>query len=370
VAQRVVLHVGTMKSGTTYIQNGLIRGAPQLDEAGAFYVGGCFRAQTVAVGGMVRSPDRLDPKPWQRLVGELRGRDGVAVFSQEFLSFARPANVAAVMRTLEGLEVDVVVTVRDQRRAIPAQWQTYARNLGTSSWPQFLRELEPMVGGESGSSLALWKFRRAQDVPVIVRRWAGHPGVSSVALVSVPGGGADPTELWRRFCSAARLEVAVPPAARGAVNESLGYASCHVLTRVNRITTALPKRRYRHSRTRVVQALLPLREREGRPELDRAGVRLADALNQRILDVAAEPGVITADSLAELAVEGPADVPAEVVPPHPDEVRRAVERVWEACLPDGSRAPPDVERAVAEIGDHLVAWARAEPVEGDVADAD
>ena len=97
------------------------------------------------------------------------------------------------MRTLEGLEVDVVVTVRDQRRAIPAQ---SARRLPGTSEPVPGRsscgKLEPMVGGESGSSLALWKFRRAQDVPVIVRRWAGHPGVSSVGH-GLRAGGAVPT---------------------------------------------------------------------------------------------------------------------------------------------------------------------------------
>ena len=44
MADRVVLHVGTMKSGTTYLQRSLESGV--LEGAGGFYVGGAFGAQT------------------------------------------------------------------------------------------------------------------------------------------------------------------------------------------------------------------------------------------------------------------------------------------------------------------------------------
>ena len=315
MAQRVVLHIGTMKSGTTYLQNGLVSGADQLRDAGAYYVGGTFGVQAGAVGGMIRPPARARPEKWQRLVAELRGRDEVAVFSHEFLSFARPQSIAALVNTLEGLEVDVVITVRDQRRAIPAQWQTYARNLGTSPWAEFLRELQPMLRGVDTSSLALRKFRRAQDVPVIARRWADQPGVSSVTLVPVPGSSGDPTELWRRFCRASRLDIPVPPGAQLPVNESLGYASCHLLTWINGAITRLPKPVYRRARTRVVRALLPLRGDEGRPELDQAGAALADALNQRILAACRDRGVTAVDSLDELTEESAEDRPQGCRPP-------------------------------------------------------
>ena len=97
VAQRVVLHVGSMKSGTTYLQNGLIRGAPP-DRRGRRVLRGA---------GLFPRPDRrgrrhgplsrpgLDPKPWQRLVGgNCADATGVAVFSQEFLKLARPARAS------------------------------------------------------------------------------------------------------------------------------------------------------------------------------------------------------------------------------------------------------------------------------------
>lgn len=359
MAERVVLHIGTMKSGTTYLQNALVNGADELEAGGAFYVGGRFNRQTNAVAGMLQPPAQRDPRKWVQLVEELHRRDGIGVFSQEFLSLARPANVAALVRTLEGLEVDVVLTVRDQRRAIPAQWQTYARNFGTSHWPEYLRELRPMVTGDSAKSLALRKFRRAQDVASIVDRWAGPPGVSSLTLVPVPQDGSDPTELWRRFCRAARLDVAAPSGARAPVNASLGYASCHVLTRINRTIAALPAPLYRPTRTRAVKALLPLKVAEGRPVLDRAGVALAQALNERIVRTGQDERVTTRDPLDELAAGATDEAPAEVPAPDPDEVRRAVERVGDACLP-GTSPPADLDRAVGEISDHLLTWGREE----------
>lgn len=357
MAQRVVLHIGTMKSGTTYLQSCLVGGAAELAQGGAFYVGGTFGAQTGAVGGMLGPPAKRERAKWDRLVAEVHERDGVAVFSQEFLSFAKPPLVAELMSSFAGLEVDVLVSVRDQHRAIPAQWQTYVRNLGTSEWPAFVDELQPMVTDEPSDSLALRKFRRAQDVPAVVERWAGHPGTSSVRLLTVPGAGSAPSELWHRFCRAARLEVPVPPGADAAANESLGYASCHVLAHVNRVTTSLPKPDYWRTRTRMVQALLPLRADEGRPVLDRDGAALAAELNRRTLALAGHDRVVVVDGMQELDPTVPEGTPATTPPPDPDHVSRAVDRVWQECFGDRPR-PSDDEQATVAVGDHLVAWAR------------
>jgi hypothetical protein len=359
VADRVVLHIGTMKSGTTYLQGALAAGT--LEDAGAFYAGGTFGVQTAAV----RQPAR-----WRRLAEEVAGRPGVAVYSQEFLSFASPKRVPRLVGAFGGTPVEVVLTVRDQHSAIPAQWQSYTRNRGTDSWEAYLREVERGASGdvEEGDGPgrdagrkagAARSFHRAQDVPRIVRRWRRQPGVDRVSVVLVPPSGAAPTELWRRFCEAADLEAAPPPTAGGRSNESLGYASCDLLRRLNVHLGPLDKRPYRSARAGVLGALLPLREAEGRPALDRDGVRLADRLNDRIVGTSSRPGVRLVGSLAELQHGDPAAAPAEVDPPAEDQLRRALAAVAERCLPGAAAPdlPPDrpVDELVDDVGRRLAA---------------
>lgn len=356
VADRVVLHIGTMKSGTTYLQSSLMSGAAQLEAAGAWYAGGSFKRQTGAVSGLLGSSDHASSSAWKSLVAEIDAGDGVALISQEFLSFARRRGIAALVGSFPDTEVDVVLTVRDQHRAIPAQWQSYTRNLGTDDWATYLRRLEPMRSGKRKGSLALRKFRRAQDVPAIVSRWTAHAGVARLVVVTVPPTGTEPVALWRRFCEASRLEVADPPASGAPANESLGYASCDLLRRLNAHITALPKPRYRRARSEVVRALLPLRAEEGRPELDQRGAALARLLNGRVRDsVAAHPRVSLVGTLDDLPVDASRSAATTVPPPSPEELRRAAEQAWRACRPDEHPPPADLDALVAELGAALVA---------------
>ena len=87
----------------------------------------------------------------------------------EFLSFAEDEHSSRRSSTRSpGLEVEVVLTVRDQFRAIPAQWQTFTRNFGTDDWETYLRRIDA-----SG-----WRGRRSQAR----RRPSAGPRTSSAIL--------------------------------------------------------------------------------------------------------------------------------------------------------------------------------------------
>ena len=87
MAQRVVLHIGTMKTGTTYLQSMLRANPDALASAGAFYAGTLGR-QSAAVQQLTDRSARRQQGPWYRLAAKVAATDGVAVYSQEFLSFA------------------------------------------------------------------------------------------------------------------------------------------------------------------------------------------------------------------------------------------------------------------------------------------
>lgn len=351
MADRVVLHIGTMKSGTTYIQQSLSHGTQELADAGGFYVGGSFGAQLQAVKGMMGGRDSAK---WYDLAARVARRDGVAIYSHEFLSFLSARRVREVVESFGGTTVQVVLTVRDQHGAIPAQWQSYTRNLGTADWGTYLRQLDPAQAQRWPDSKALRSFRRAQHVPRIVRRWVETPGVSGVTVVTLPPSGAAPTELWERFCQALELDAVAPRRALLTANESLGYASCELLRRVNPHLEHLSKRSLHSTRDGIVNALLPLRAQEARPVLDRDGAGLARAFNQSIHHAVARHDLAVVGSLDELPVAaGPTPAPSSVPLPQPEHVLRAAAHAWAACEPGTELPSGGVDDILEALGQRL-----------------
>ncbi|MFC6286145.1 hypothetical protein ACFP3Q_07235 [Nocardioides sp. GCM10027113] len=356
MVDRVVLHIGTMKTGTSYLQRVLDTGI--LESVGGFYAGGSFRGQARAVDSLFHEK-RREPRPWLALAERVRGREGTAVYSHEFLSFASEEKVRWIVESFGGVPVEVLLTVRDQRTAIPAQWQSYVRNRGTDSWDSYVRALDSLRGRRRGRradhSQAARTFRRSQGVPGIIRRWAAQPSVSAVGVVVMPVPGSPPELLWQRFCEAADLPAPAPPATLERQNESLGYASCEFLRRLNPWLADLGRLEYERSRRAPVQTLLTLRHREARPVLDRHGSALAGELNARILQAVDRHAARLVGSPTELPAADDGGEPATIPPADPDQLRRAAQLVWETCVP-GSAAPSgDVEDLVPELGRRLAA---------------
>jgi hypothetical protein len=364
MADRVVLHIGTMKSGTTYLQGLLSGPLLQGDDAPAFFPGGTFGAQTKAVRGMLRPRHlRKPPAAWRRLAKQVRQRDGVAIWSQEFLSFATRARAQEIIGSFDGAPVDVVLTVRDQHGALPAQWQSYVRHRGTDSWADYLARVSCSSGGKIDRSKAVKGFRRAQNVPRILERWYGLDGLADLVVVVVPPSSAPADLLWERFCEAARIDVAAPPPDAGdRANVSLGYASCDALRRVNPELEQLPRGAFISVRSALVDGLLALREDETRPRLNRVGAELARSLNAGIVAALDRSGIRLVGSRDELPTEDDgSDWPDEVVAPDAGQVRRALETAWTICGPGTPAPSADLDGLATALGRDLVARVRCLP---------
>jgi hypothetical protein len=360
VAERVVLHIGTMKSGTSFVQSALASNPAVLDAAGGRYLGETFGRQAKAVRDVFRRPRKpRRHQRWRALAREARRFDGDAgVVSMEFLSFAQADQVALFLDPLGDLPVEVVLTVRDQFRAIPAQWQTFTRNFGTDDWETYLRRIDGSPLGRGRRSRASTTFRRAQDVGRILDRWSADSRVSRVTVVTLPPPTAPRDELWRRFCTAVRLPAEGAALDQVHENTSLGYASCDLLRRLNVHLDDVRPRFYRKAMRPLARAsLAPLRDDEGRPELDQRGAQLATELNRRIRDTVARGRFELVGSADDLPVPDHVGAPQRVVPPSPDDVRRAALAVRSSALAtlDASPEPPPdgLDDLVAETANLL-----------------
>jgi hypothetical protein len=357
VGKRVILHIGAMKSGTSFLQSSLAQNQQALADAGVSFLGGSFGKQSRAVREVLQPPGhevRARKKSrWLALVDEASSEDRqTSIVSMEFLSFAGDEAVGRFLEPLAGFDVCVVVTVRDQFRAIPAQWQTYTRNQGLDDWPTYLRNIQANLSGRR-QTRALRTFRRAQELPPVLGRWRDRSEVDELAVVTVPPPGAPKDELWRRFCTATGIPPEAADLSSVRDNPSLGYASCDYLRRLNHHVSKVPPRQYRRAvRPLARESLVHLREEEGRPPMDAGAAAFALERNAALREAVTARADRIVGTLDDLPLTDAGDRPRQVDPPPHDQVVRAAEVAWDHSAakveePPGER-PGELDRLVAE----------------------
>lgn len=232
-ALRVVLHVGTFKTGTSYVQNVLWGGREVLAAQGVLFPG---RANWEEQVHAVR--DRLGMRvvrprqhgAWNRLVEQLAGWAGThAVISMEFLSLAGATRARRIVADLAPAEVLVVLTARDLARVVPASWQERVKNGRAWTWTEFVAGIQqPNQDCQPGKG-----FWSQQDLAAIARRWAEAVGDDAVTVVTVPPSGADAAELLGRLGEASDLDLSGPDPNPTWDNASLGAVETEALRRIN-----------------------------------------------------------------------------------------------------------------------------------------
>lgn len=327
------LHVGPMKTGTTYLQQLVYANREALATAGLVLPGERWSRQVRGVQD-VMGLDRFDRHvrreaagAWAALLEEVRADPGrVSLISVEFLSFASPRKARQVLRTLDGVDVRVLMTVRDMTSALPSQWQTLVHNGATFSWPDYLRGV-PAAGGRRfplavARRRATRQFRRTQDLGRMVRAWQAAVPPGAVHVVTVPRRTAGPDELWRRVASVIGVDPAAATEPPPATNPSLGYASVELVRRINLHLGRIPRSEYNWTlkETVALRHLSGRAQQDGRVPLVRPAYDLGLAWNAAARQALAAGVQVTGDLDVDLPVrpdpEQRARLPQE--PPPPD----------------------------------------------------
>jgi hypothetical protein len=233
VTERVYLHVGAPKSGTTYLQAVLEQNRERLAAAGVLVVGE-EHLDRVHAAMVVREDRRLEELPerastaWTRLVQQVRDWDGpTAILSYELFAGASAEQAARALRDLDGIETHVVITARDLGTAVPSAWQERLKFALTT----------PLETWRPTGPRAEWGWR-TMDPAGVAKRWGATLPPERVHVVTVPRDRSGDDVLWQRFASA--CEVAVPDLELGTTraNESLGLVAAELLRRVNEVVRA------------------------------------------------------------------------------------------------------------------------------------
>lgn len=357
-APRIVLHIGAMKTGTTFLQQLLADHREALARHG-FHVP---RDQAAGLRGILAGLHQSggggrQTRMSRRLLQSVQAYDGRAsLVSWEFLSFLDPTAARRLLGDL-GLDIDVVLTVRDAARTMPAQWQTRCRNGTTIPWPRFASSIGDWL--EAGRpSHAARVFERTQGIPRMLDVWAGVAGADRLQVVTVPQSGTDPLLLWRRFAEAVGVDPSVPVEAGVRHNPSLGYPSCELLRRINEeMGGEVPDDCGRLIRAVVAPDLEARAGTEARVRLDGPGLEIASAWNSRTVEAVRAAGVrVVGDLDRDLPTQPPADA-APVPPPADDELLEAAATVRTSLTGLGATSTPDlpadVDAAIRELADMI-----------------
>jgi hypothetical protein len=234
VAKRVVLHIGAMKSGTSFIQNVLHNNRERLSENGILFACERWRQQVLAVrelserGGQGQEPITPDG-PWQHLVDVVNEWPETAIISMEFLAPRRLPKIQIIQEAFAGSDLQVVLTARDLARSLPAMWTESTQNRGVRTWDEFL---DLVRSTDKGEKPGRW-FWRHQAIAEIASRWVDAVGREHFTLITVPPKGAPPGVLWERFAAVAGIPDGLCDTDDVRSNPGIDAASAMVLRALN-----------------------------------------------------------------------------------------------------------------------------------------
>ena len=367
---RVVhLHVGTAKSGTTWLQHVLAKNRPLLSEHGYLYPG--TRNSHFLASLDLRETSFMGhtyPRAagaWQRVVEEVDAFEGQALVSHETMAASPPHFVEKAVGSFPDSEVRVVLTCRDLARQLPAAWQERVKNRNEGSYEDYLTEVrEGWNEGRPGEDARFWY---AQGIPGIARRWADEVGPERVTVVTVPPPGGAVDLLWDRFRRAAAIPEVAADLDVATSNVSLGAAEVELLRRLNgQWGEEVPWPQYE----RLIKHRLVRREIGGEavagrlsvPEAHRAWVDRAaesvieqlradqitvvgdlEELRPRYLSSWTDPGSVRAEELLDVAVRLLASTAMRPPEQPPRRRKRRARQTADASAPPSS--PPGVREA-------------------------
>ena len=231
--RRVLVHVGTPKTGTSFVQDVLWLNRASLAEQGILYPADRFDEHFLAALDLLELPwgglETQAVGAWDRLAGRIRDWHGTAIVSHEILATATKQQVQRALRSFGDAEVHVVLSARDLVRQIPAEWQENVKHRRTIGYREFL---DTITDPPRDTELASW-FWGVQEVPDILDRWGSTLPSERVHLITVPKPGAPRDLLWERFAAVLGLDAAALRPETNRSNASLGVPETAFVRRVN-----------------------------------------------------------------------------------------------------------------------------------------
>jgi len=356
VTRKVYLHVGTPKTGTSYLQHVLFHNRRLLHRHGITYPAPRFDAHFLAALDLMRMPwGGLEAQAigsWDTLAASVRRSQDSAIVSHEILATASRLQIGRALESLghgDDSEIHLVLSVRDLVRQIPAEWQENIKHRAALSYGAFIERIQdPRREGR----IPTW-FWGVQEIPDILDRWGHDLPPEHVHVVTVPPPGGSPELLWKRFVEAFGLDGIDLQLDGERMNPSLGSAETTLIRRINRAANEeLEPAFYRPLvRELLAHQTLSRRTRTPRLALPPGAYPWASGLEESWIAEILARGYDVIGDLDDLRGAPPGDDYAD--PDHPDEsvVSSAAVDALKAVLLDHARLQRELGQRDAELRD-------------------
>lgn len=214
MAERVYLHIGAPKSGTTFLQTMLWSNKALLQQAGVL-LPGQKRAMHNSMAAWARSesPSAAKRRDWAQLRREIDAWPGTVLVSCEWFTMVPDELLARLVDGLRPAEVHIVYTARSHTRTLPAAWQERLK-LGDSI------DLADMLASLEAGDDERWSWATL-DPARVLPRWGEHIPHERIHVVTVPPSGTPASVLWTRFAQACGMPEMQLSLDKAFANESL-----------------------------------------------------------------------------------------------------------------------------------------------------
>ncbi|SDP92085.1 hypothetical protein SAMN04487905_11366 [Actinopolyspora xinjiangensis] len=342
---RVYVHIGSPKTGTTYLQEILWNNREALRGAGVNYPGDRPDAHFHAAMDLQHTQFQADwfddnvPNAWERLVKQAAAGTSTVVISHELFCTATPEQVERAMADLSFAEIHLVCTVRDLRRQLPAVWQEDVKNRHTISFGEFVAGVRGTVAEPDMLSKLFW---HRQDVPEILARWGRDIPAERVHVVTVPPAGSAPDLVWHRFAELIGVRPEDYDTRVRQRNRSLGVAETELVRRLNeRLNGRIDWPTHdQHVKRRVAEEIFGDRSPRSPLEVPEQHLEWLDGQSERIVSALAERGYHVVGALDELRPAATGGAAVDPDHPEPGELTEvALEALAELIRNDVARPP-------------------------------
>lgn len=228
MADKVFLHVGLPKTGTTYLQSLVWANKQRLEEQGLLLPGASPRHHMWATL-TVRDHPGLGIRPpkvaaaWPAMVAEANSWPGTVLISHEFFGGATREQAAAAIAEFGDAEVHVIVTARDVLTVVTSYWQEFVKHGFVASLDEFPAEAE---------SWDEWGWQTL-DIASVLERWGAQLPREHVHVLVLPEPDAPREALWERFAALVGFDPEGFDTERARENNSLGLVEAELLRRVS-----------------------------------------------------------------------------------------------------------------------------------------
>ena len=314
MTQRVFLHPGPLKTGTTYLQSLFYANRGAFLAQGITIVGDQSSHYRVANDLMRRKSMRTREVPegaWKRMRAEVLRAPGDALMSCERYSLFRAQDVRHLLDDLADREVHAVLTLRDLSAVLPARWQEGIKNGGTATWAEFQERITDDPA----------RLRKVTRGLATLDAWAGAVPPERIHVVTVPPSSAPRTLLLERFCQAMGVDASkLETLEAKRANPSMDLVSTELVRRVNAQRDVKLSGDVQHFEIKSFLASKLATQNRGRPELTTAAFEAARAGSEALVRRIEEGGFHVVGDLADLTSSKPPQATGSGVDVDPEQL--------------------------------------------------